>query len=108
MYATNVALSQIEPKEDQNWILILGKKFGENSRIYSRKDSRQQNDKREIVNISVYHAKLYGENPWILAEFYWENPNGFLHLVSNFCPSHFAPFPEGIITVVYNSKILSQ
>ena len=32
------------------------------------------------VNVSVYHTKSYGENPWILAKFHWEN------LVTNFWP----------------------
>ena len=37
-----------------------------------------------LINISVYHIKLYGKNPLIFAKFHWENPNGFLHLVTNF------------------------
>ena len=39
-----------------------------------------------LTNISVYHTKFYGENPWILAKFHWENPNGFSHLTLNFWP----------------------
>ena len=36
-----------------------------------------------LVNVSFYHTKLYCENPWIVAKFHWEIPNGFLHSVAN-------------------------
>ena len=43
----------------------------ENLRIYSHKKSGQQNWrnlKLILINISVYHTKLYGENPWIILQ----------------------------------------
>ena len=45
---------------------------------------------------------MYGKNPWILAKFHWENPNGFSHLVANFWPCSFC------ILLCANAKIVEQ
>ena len=51
---------------------------------------------------------LHDENLSILAKFNWENTNGFLHLVANFCPgichqdlaeSKEKPFPQIKVSV---------
>ena len=58
-----------------------GQKFGKIWRIHSPGDFsliKLQKCKWIFVDILVYYTKLYGENPWILANLHWENPNGFL------------------------------
>ena len=54
--------------------IIQGRKINENPRIHSRKDAHQCHltklleSKWILLNISVYHTKLYGGNPWILGK----------------------------------------
>ena len=63
-----------------------GQKFGENPFLQRFLSTKLQESKWILVNISVCHTKSYGENPWILAKFHWENPKGFSYLVANFWP----------------------
>ena len=70
------------------WKILLhcssGPKFGKNPFSQRFSSTKVLESKWSHVNIPVYHTKLYGENPWILSTFHWENPNEFSHLVANF------------------------
>ena len=69
-----------------------GKKFGENLFSERSLSTKLRESKGILVNYSVYHAKLYGENSQIVVKFHWENPNEFSHLVENFWPCLYTQF----------------
>ena len=75
-----VYLKHLGPPRSENW------QESENSFLQRFSSTKFWESNWILINISVYHTKLYGENPWILAKFHWENPNGFSHFVTNFWP----------------------